>query len=287
MREHHFFKELDRLHSNTLRSKFTFVDEHQQQFEFVPAENLARIAATSRILSSHVPSGASVGLLFKSEPTLLLVWFASLMSGLRPLILQYPTRKQSRVYWSESVNHTISNVGLEAIIADAHCAALLDSSCGVPLISGSVLDEQAPAVTIQGFVLPDRFDIIQLSSGTTGFRKAVEFSSEQLFRHALDYNDGLKLTENDCIISWLPLYHDMGYIACFVMPLLLGIDVVMMDPITWVQTPDLLFDVIERHGGTVCYMPNFGFEVMSRVKGRRLPTMRRWISCSEPVSEGN
>ena len=33
---------------------------------------------------------------------------------------------------------------------------------------------------------------------------------------------------------------------------------------TWVQRPELLFDAIERHHATLCYMPNFGFEVMTR-----------------------
>ena len=67
----------------------------------------------------------------------------------------------------------------------------------------------------------------------------------------------------------------MGYVACFVMPLMLGVDVVMMDPMTWVRRPELLFEAIERHSATTCYMPNFGFEVMARSGPKRLPTMRR------------
>ena len=128
------------------------------------------------------------------------------------------------------------------------------------------------------------FGILQLSSGTTGYRKAIEFRSENLLRHVTDFNQTLSLTSNDVIVSWLPLYHDMGFIACFVMPLLLGIDVVMMDPITWVEQPGLLFAAIEQHSGTICYMPNFGFEVMSRQPRRSLPTVRWWVSCSEPIS---
>src|SRR6185437_66815 len=95
----------------------------------------------------------------------------------------------------------------------------------------------------------------------------------------------LRLRPEDRIVSWLPLYHDMGYIACFVMPIMLGIDVVMIDPVTWVSRPALLFDAIQQCGGTVCYMPNFGFELMSRQGSRVLPGVRHWISCSEPISE--
>jgi hypothetical protein len=132
--------------------------------------------------------------------------------------------------------------------------------------------------------LPAHFEILQLSSGTTGHRKAMAFTADALRLHTEAFNRVLALGPGDRIVSWLPLYHDMGYIACFVMPLLLGIDVVMMDPIDWVRRPEMLFEAIERHAGTICYMPNFGFEVMARAPARSLPSMRRWISCSEPVS---
>ena len=134
-----------------------------------------------------------------------------------------------------------------------------------------------------GSLSPDAA-ILQMSSGTTGQRKAIRFTLRQLGHHADDYNATLGLSANDRVVSWLPLYHDMGFIACFVMPLLLGVPVAMIDPVDWVRRPGSLFDAIETAGGTLCFLPNFGFEVMTRhANGRRFPTMRRWISCSEPV----
>ena len=56
------------------------------------------------------------------------------------------------------------------------------------------------------------------------------------------------------------------------MPLMLGIPVVMMDPMTWVREPRRLFDAIDRYRGTTCYMPNFGFEVAAKhAAGRVVP----------------
>ena len=120
-------------------------------------------------------------------------------------------------------------------------------------------------------------------SGTTGYKKGVRLTLDQLRRHAENYNQVMRLSEQDTIVSWLPLYHDMGFIACFVMPLLLRVRVVMLDPMAWVKKPESLFAAIRKHRGTVCYMPNFGFEVMSRQANAPEPgTMRLWISCSEP-----
>jgi hypothetical protein len=83
-------------------------------------------------------------------------------------------------------------------------------------------------------------------------------------------------------VSWLPLYHDMGFIACLVLPLALNIPAVLMDPMHWIADPARLVHAIVRHGGTTCWMPNFGFEVLARQAVCQAPTMRRWISCSEP-----
>ena len=249
----------------------------------------ARIGAMADALRLQVAPGAIVGMLCPTGPDLVLGFVACIMAGCRPLIIQYPTRKQSRAYWTQSVRNIIGVTRLAAIIADDHCVSLLagdralDEAVAVIPLASLMLAPASGAHPAGPFVLPD-FEIIQLSSGTTGHRKAMAFRSADLHRHAADLNSTLQLGDADTIVSWLPLYHDMGYIACFVMPLLLGIRVVMMDPMVWVQQPGLLFEAIAKHRGTVCYMPNFGFEVMCSVPARALPGMRWWISCSEPVS---
>jgi acyl-CoA synthetase (AMP-forming)/AMP-acid ligase II len=266
-----------------LLPRFTFIAEDGSEETVALPGETARIRAAAAILSARVARGAIVGLIFKTGKELTLDWLACLLAGLRPLVMQYPTKKQSHLYWSDSVRNTISVAGMAALICDEHCARLIaESQIAVAVIPAAEL-AAAPATDGAPFAL-DSFSIIQLSSGTTGHRKAIEFRADQLLVHAQDYNKVLALGASDTIVSWLPLYHDMGYIGCFVMPMIFGIDVAMMDPMTWIRRPEWLFDAIARHAGTVCYMPNFGFEVMARLEGRPLPTMRWWISCSEPVS---
>lgn len=260
---------------------FTFVATDGSEENLFPERESGRIHAIAGCLKDQIPRGSPIGLLYRSEPNLVLNWLACVLAGLQPLILQYPTRKQNRKYWSDSIADTTVTVGLSAILSDDYCASLgIDAIARV--IHQRELDILAPVAP--GPVLPDAFDIIQLSSGTTGHRKALRYASRELARHVAAYNAALALTSDDRIVSWLPLYHDMGYVACFVMPLLLGIDIIMMDPMSWVQRPELLFDAIQRHRGTICYMPNFGYEVMARLAPRTLPSMRRWVSSSEPIS---
>ena len=78
------------------------------------------------------------------------------------------------------------------------------------------------------------------------------------------YSDALALNSQDVIVSWLPLYHDMGLIAGFLMPLLQGVPLVLMSPFDWVQHPALLFRAIHDYAGTLCWLPNFAYNHCAR-----------------------
>ena len=67
------------------------------------------------------------------------------------------------------------------------------------------------------------------------------------------------------IATWLPLYHDMGFIACFVNPLLLGVKVVWLSPFEWVANPMLLLDAISAPRN-LAWLPNFAFAFLGSAK---------------------
>src|ERR1700733_5231267 len=201
----------------------------------------AQIQRISETIASRAPSGNIIGLIFQTSPELVLAWLGVLAAGRVPLILQYPTQKISKQYWHSSIRDTIARCQIGTLL----CASNLSSFAPDQLAPSIFLEELAQKDT--GSVeleFPMDGHILQLSSGTTGFKKPIRFDVDSLQKHALLYNQVLGLTNNDRIVSWLPIYHDMGFIACFVMPLLLGTPIVMIDPMTWVAQPRLLFDAI-------------------------------------------
>ena len=130
---------------------------------------------------------------------------------------------------------------------------------------------------------------LQHSSGTTGLQKGVALSHESVLNQLASYSDAIALSESDVIVSWLPLYHDMGLIAGFLLPLVQGVPLVLMSPFDWVSHPALLFRAIHEYQGTLCWLPNFAYNHCARrVRARDLQdlsvaTMRIFINCSEPV----
>ncbi len=130
---------------------------------------------------------------------------------------------------------------------------------------------------------------IQHSSGTTGIKKAVGISGQSLTRQYAAYWPLIRQqagTDHLRLASWLPLYHDMGLIATFLLPMLGGDTISIIDPFEWINTPGALLDMIETDGADVCWLPNFAFRHFSRLRKalphRNLADVRLWINCSEP-----
>ena len=136
---------------------------------------------------------------------------------------------------------------------------------------------------------PDEVAFLQHSSGTTGLQKGVALSHQAVLNQVASYGEAIALSDQDVIVSWLPLYHDMGLIAGFVMPLVQGVPLVMMSPFDWVAHPALLLHAIDDYRGTLCWLPNFAYNHCARrirqrdSAGLSLASMRMFINCSEPV----
>lgn len=133
--------------------------------------------------------------------------------------------------------------------------------------------------------------VIQFSSGSTGLQKAVALSHEMIIQQCDSYANAIKLNQkHDKICSWLPLYHDMGLFTSWLMPVLHGIPIALIDPFQWVKQPLSIFRLIKDTGGTLCWLPNFAFTLLTQRAGVEnldkldIASMRGFINCSEPVS---
>jgi len=103
------------------------------------------------------------------------------------------------------------------------------------------------------------------------------------------YARAIRLNDKDVAVSWLPLYHDMGLIAGFILPILSRIPLVLMSPFDWVRAPYRLLQAIARYQGTLTWLPNFAFNFCAQkirdrdLAGIDLSSWRAVINCSEPI----
>ena len=137
--------------------------------------------------------------------------------------------------------------------------------------------------------LDDDVALLQHSSGTTGLQKGVALSHQSVFNQLESYQAALEIRKDDVIVSWLPLYHDMGLIAGFLLPMLYGIPLVLMSPFGWVKAPYKLMQAISKYKGTLCWLPNFAYNFCAKkIRDRDLSdvdlsSLRAVINCSEPM----
>lgn len=120
-------------------------------------------------------------------------------------------------------------------------------------------------------VAPGDLAVVQASSGTTGAPKCVGLTHANLLANVGQIGDRLRVAADDVVVSWLPLYHDMGLIGCFLFTLCWGLRGVLMAPARFMRRPASWLRAISAYGGTLSPAPNFAYALAAgRVAGRDL-----------------
>jgi acyl-CoA synthetase (AMP-forming)/AMP-acid ligase II len=251
-------------------------------------EQAGRYARCYRQRGVH--AGDSVIIVLRHSPHILYSFVGAMLAGAIPSIMAFPSEKQDPVLYWDSHRQLFRRVGRCTLVtyaenlADAR-ARIEDGAVSVLL--PEEINQSEPPGTVVGFpeVDPEAIAFLQHTSGTTGLKKGIALSHRAVLRQVESYRAALHLRPDDCIASWLPLYHDMGLIACFILPLLTGTPVVWMDPFEWVYRPALLFEAIERHRATLVWLPNFSFHHLAATldadAAHDLSSVRAFINCSE------
>jgi acyl-CoA synthetase (AMP-forming)/AMP-acid ligase II len=150
--------------------------------------------------------------------------------------------------------------------------------------------ESVDFASLRGFERqPEDIVLLQHSSGTTGLQKGVALSHQAVFNQIESYAKALRLDGGDVVVSWLPLYHDMGLIAGFLLPIMEGIPLALMSPFDWVRAPARLLQAVSKYRGTLSWLPNFAYNFCAQkirdrdLQGVDLTSWRAVSNCSEPM----
>ena len=148
-----------------------------------------------------------------------------------------------------------SGAGLVIVLPDLEAAlrqALAATGCRVLAATAGATpgaeDDFSPG---QGEALA----YLQFTSGTTGLQKGVRLSHRAILNQVQALKKCFQLGRRDVVVNWLPLYHDFGLFAGFVMPLLCAVPGILLSPFHWLRDPAALLRLIQRHRGTVSLSP--------------------------------
>ena len=289
-------------HAEKVLLRIVVAPEFDNPREFTGRAILARAEELASTLVLPQPRSV-VLLLLPHSPELFLLQLGLVLQGHIPAILAWPTSRIDPEKYQRNLVHQLNHLPADLLITLPRLAQNLQSGlpypvAGLPLENASTFERLFPAAPVvermdrqkvsAHNLPPDPSTLfLQFSGGTTGAQKAIVVTADMLSAQFSQLGDALRFSEKDSVVSWLPMYHDMGLIACYWMPLCYGATSLQMAANDWVLNPELLLKYIERYRATFCWLPNFSFSYMSQRREQMvrpdLTSMRAWINCSEPV----
>ena len=244
--------------------------------------------------SAGVAENDTVVIILRESLDLLASFFAGIVCGVLPAYYFYPSPKQSVELFLASIDTLLLHNEVKIIISYPEVISVLKAHhrIAVPEFGGFYAPSDVPAVErsdLNDFPAPMHEAFLQFSSGTTGAKKGVKISMKALLNQVHAYSAFVPFAPGDKVVSWLPHYHDMGLIACILMPFVTRVPVYMLSPFEWVRNPRLLLDWLARVGGTHVWLPNFALGHLAKSCADDDPTqfdltsVKRLVCCSEPV----
>ncbi len=245
-----------------------------------------------------VQTGDVVTIILQHGIDMLYAHWGAILHGAIPSIMPFLTEKLLPEKYRAELASLVAITEPTAIVTypdfEAEVRAALKP--GEDSVKAVIVSDQASGPATPDFETlgglrrkPEDIAILQHSSGTTGLQKGVALSHQAIFNQLTHYSDAIRLRDEDVFVSWLPLYHDMGLIACWLMPILMGNPLVIMSPFDWVRAPYRLFQTVSKYKGTLSWLPNFAYNFCAQkvrdrdLEGVDLSSWRAVSNCSEPI----
>ena len=250
------------------RTAFSFLQDGEtetEQWTYGDLDRKARAIATH--LQSLNLSGERALLLYAPNLDFIAGFFGCLYANVTA-VPAYPPRSAQML------------TRLTSIIEDAEAAIALSSSGiidnvtqrlgsddigkTIRTIATDTLAEEDAAHWTRPDLSPEQLAFLQYTSGSTGNPKGVMVSHGNLIHNSQQINHSFEDTPDTIGVSWLPPYHDMGLVGGILQPIFVGLKMILMPPVAFLQRPTRWLSAISKYGGTTSGGPNFAYDLCAK-----------------------
>ncbi|HET7874392.1 MAG TPA: AMP-binding protein [Methylomirabilota bacterium] len=282
-----------RLHPERVHIYLRGEDDREEPITYGQLQDEARAVATG-LRAGGLARGDRVALMLRTEAGFFRAFFGILWAGGIPVPLYPPYRPDQIEDYAARQVRILRNAEARVLISFPQAlrvAGLLRSR--VPGLRGMVLVDQLARFggkEVAPHTAAAEAALIQYTSGSTGAPKGVLLSHSNILANIQAVGQALDIRPDDVAVSWLPLYHDMGLIGCWLGSLYWGVPVVILSPLGFLSRPARWLWALHAHRGTVSAAPNFAFDLCVRkvaedeLRGLDLSSWRLAMNGSEPVS---
>ncbi len=236
-----------------------------------------------------VRPGDHVALLSPTTRELVTAIQATWLVGAVIVVLPLPMRLSTIEEFVTQTRQRMRNARAKVCVIDPELAAFVKPEPGDPpmvgvaeLAAGDATAYKRPPDD------PDRLVILQFTSGSTSDPKGVMLPDRVLRANLDAIAVAAKLDpDDDVLVSWLPLYHDMGLVGLLTLPMSTGTALVLGAPQDFTSRPARWMDWLSTYGGTATAGPNFSYVLATRALQRSeqldLSRLRIALNGAEPI----
>jgi fatty-acyl-CoA synthase len=241
------------------------------------------------LVASGLQPGQAVavlaGLPVEIAPVAQAIWLA----GGSMTMLHQPTARTDLTVWRDDTLRVLKMIDARAVIVGSPFEQVIPvlEAYGIKHhLAGALSDGPEITPVVAG---EDSVALLQLTSGSTAEPKAVRITHRNLSANLEDSANHLGCDESGVMVSWLPMFHDMGMVGCLLLPMLSGLELISLTPVDFLSRPLVWAEVITKYGGTITTAPNFAWAVLTRQLARvpdgalDLSTLRVAGNGAEPI----
>lgn len=245
------------------------------------------------LVARGLKRGGTVAIMLPTSKEFFYSFFGVLLAGGIPVPIYPPFRPDQISDYAKREAKILQNAEVRFLITFHRAEALSK-------IIQSFIPSLKEVTTVENLMTTEgslpHFDIkdedpafIQYTSGSTSDPKGVLLSHYNLLSNLRAVGQAINISANDRVVSWLPLYHDMGLIGAWLGSLYFGLPVTILSPLFFLNRPERWLWAIHYYRATLSAGPNFAYELCARrikdetIQGLDLSSWRLALNGAETV----
>ncbi len=232
-------------------------------------ERARRIAGS--LVAGGLQPGQAVAVLAGMPAQIAPVAQAIWLAGGSMTMLHQPTPRTDLAVWRDDTLRVLRMIDARAVVIGSpfeEMAGVLQAYGITHHLADALADgPEHPPVAVP----EESVALLQLTSGSTAEPKAVRITHRNLYANLADSAAHLGCDERGVMVSWLPMFHDMGMVGCLLLPMLSGMELVSVTPADFLGRPLLWADLMSRYRATITTAPNFAWAMLTRQLARAEP----------------
>lgn len=228
------------------------------------ARELAR-----RLLALGCPRGSRVAIMGETDPLFHRFFFACQYAGYVPVALPSSVQIGARHAFVQQLRRMLQTCGARIAVSPAsHIGFLAEAAAPLDLVKVGVGEDFDVLPASDAELRPmdgDELAYLQYTSGSTRFPRGVAITQRVALANLSEIAiEGLGIRADDRLVSWLPLYHDMGLVGFVLVPLACQRSVDYLSPRNFAMRPRLWLKLISENRGTLSSSPPFGYALCAK-----------------------